>query len=120
MVQAIMGQVIPIHSVYVPERESVLYLAISEHFDELSEEEIVPLYLSQYHNNGDVTFLRKEYKKRVSESTREQILQLMVEENINMEEFKAWVRKTQDAKDEDFKELDDDFLEILRIYINKR
>ena len=118
--QAIMGNMIPIYRQYIPDRESVVYLAISDHFDELSKEELVPEYLTQYHANGTVTFVRQGYKKRVRESTREQILQLMVENNINMEDFKSWVRKTQNAKDEDFKELNDDFLEILKIYINRR
>lgn len=118
--QAVMGQIIPIKSLYVPERESVIYLAISDHFDELEPDEIIPLYLSQYHQDGTVTFLRKEYKRQVSESTREQIIHLMVENNVNMEDFKAWVRKTQRASDDDFKELDDSFLQILKIYINRR
>jgi len=118
--QAIMGAVIPIHTVYIPDRESVLYLAISDHFDELSKEEIIPTYLSQYHADGSITFVRQDYRKKVSESTREQILQIMVEHNVNMEDFKSWVRKTQNAKDKDFKDLNDDFLEILKIYINRR
>jgi hypothetical protein len=118
--QSIMGRMIPIHTVYIPERESVLYLAISHYFDKLESDEIIPLYLSQYHTDGSVTFVRKDYKRAVTESTREQILQLMVENNVNMEEFKAWVRATQKATDDDFRNLDDNFLGILQIYIKRR
>jgi hypothetical protein len=119
--QAIMAQMLPIHSTYIPERESVVYLAISDHFDMLDpNEDIIPIYLAQVHSDGSITFARQGYKKRVKESTREQIVHAMVDNNVNMDDFKAWVRKTQNAKDEDFKELDDNFLEILNIYINRR
>jgi len=119
MVLVVMGNLIPIHSIYMPDRESVLYLAISDHFDELESDELVPLYMSHYHTDGTVSFTRKEYKRQVSESTREQILNIMVENDVNLEKFKAWVRQSQNATDEDFKDLDDNFLEILKIYINR-
>ena len=121
LVLNIMKYIIPIYSKYMTERESIYYLAICDDFDELdAKEDIVPEYLCQVHNSGKVTFKRLDYKRRVKESTKDEIMKTIVENNINMEDFKAWVRTTQNATDEDFEEYNEDFLQILKIYVARR
>ena len=96
------------------------YLAICDEFDELDDDELVPEYLCQVTARGDVLFQRLDYKREVKEETKDEIMKTIIENNVNMEDFKAWVRTTQDASDEDFEEYNEDFLEILRIYVARR
>ena len=120
LVQSVMKYVIPINVKYAPARQSFYYLAICDEFDELEADELVPEYLCQVTTRGDVIFQRLDYKREVKEETKDEIMKTIIENNVNMEEFKTWVRTTQDAKDEDFEEYNEDFLEILRIYVARR
>jgi len=113
----IMRQMIPIATTIVKDADIIEYLAISDHFDALKANEKIPVYTTQIHSDGHVSFIRTTFKVEISESTQTEIVKLILEHKVDLDKFKAFVLQYTKATEEDFTTYDDSFLEALRIYI---
>ena len=107
--------------------KTVLNTAFSNNFldltidiDELKTKELIPIYTTQVFNDGSVEFKRTTYKRVVDEAVKDEIMKMIVENDVNMTDFKAFVKKYTNATDEDFNKYDETLLEALKIYISRR
>ena len=120
IVLEIMSKMIPIKVDFNVKAQVMDYLAISEYFDELKTKELIPIYTTQVFNDGSVEFKRTTYKRVVDEAVKDEIMKMIVENDVNMTDFKAFVKKYTNATDEDFNKYDETLLEALKIYISRR
>lgn len=121
MVKSIMAKVIPIRMVYHPSEETFEYMCICDEFDELTEEEIVPIYHTMVDAADNVSFKRLTFAKKTKKEIKDEIMQMVFENNVNLEDFKNYVKKRDsNATDEDFKVFDEKFLDLLRIYVERK
>ncbi len=120
MVLSIMSEMIPVAcGVNIP-TGIMEYVAISDHFDELQTREHVPIYTTQINSEGCVKFIRTTFKRDVLDSVKDEIMRNIIENGVNVEDFKQYVLKYTKATEKDFAQYDETFLETLRIYIDRR
>lgn len=120
VVQFIMSKVIPIRIVPHMSFGLMEYMAISEEFDELEKNEIIPTYTIDIHNDDSIKFIRKNYRKKASESIMTQIMELLAKHEVSMSDFKTFIRKHYpNIKDEAFENYDEQFLDALNLYVNR-
>jgi len=120
MMQKIMRYLIIVRANLNPKADVIDCIAISEEFDELASQERIPMYTSQIHDDGHVTFLRTSYEKNVPESVKDEIMRVIIENNVNLEDFKKYVVQFDtNASEEDFTTYDENFLAALEIYVNR-
>lgn len=118
--QNIMSKVIPIRVVPHLTFGIMEYMAISNEFDELERNEIVPTYTIDIHHDNAIKFIRKHYRKKSSDSVMTQIMNIMAKHEVSMSDFKSYVRKFYpDIKDEAFETYDEQFLDVLNLYVNR-
>lgn len=120
MIQKIWAELIPISTVYFSRTDSSEHLCICEQFDELESEEMIPMYRSQIHADGSVTFQRTSYKKKIPDSVNSEIVRVIMNEKVDLEAFKTYIKKFTKATDEDFEQYDEVFLEALNLYVYRR
>jgi len=121
VVKAIMAKVIPIRMVYHPSEETFEYMCICDEFDELEDDDIVPIYHTMIDSDNNVSFKRLTFTKKTKKEIKDEIMQLVFENNVNLEDFKAYVKKRdKNATEEDFKTYDENFLELLRLYVARK
>lgn len=119
MVRSIMAQMIPVHTSYDRSTEIFDYVAVSDHFDELTTQDIIPVYTTQIHSDGSVAFLRTTYKRVVPDSVKDEIMRTIMENAVNLADFKEFVLRYDNASEKDFTTYNEDFLEALLIYIDR-
>ena len=118
-VRNILSNMIPIGLLLNSETQVMEYMCIGDMFDELDDNEMVPIYHTQIFSDGEVVYKRIEYKKVVKDTVKDEIMQLIFQNNVNLEEFKAFVRTFSKADDKDFEEYDANFMGVLRIYLER-
>lgn len=98
------------------------YLVLCPEFDELEEDEYIPLYHTTiFHDGLVVKFTRGSYKRKIKESVKEEIMKTLLENSVNFSDFKSYMIKcSPHATDEDFETYDETFLDALKIYIKRR
>jgi len=120
VVYAVMSKIIPITLLISKEANIIEYLAISDHFDELKSNEMIPEYGTRIHSNGDATFVRKTFKRQIPDSVKDEIMRTILKNKVDLDKFKEFVlRFNKTATDEDFETYDESFLEALLIYIDR-
>jgi hypothetical protein len=120
MVRKIMNNLIVFNARLNPDAGLIDCVAISEEFDELKSKDQIPTYTSQIHSDGVVEFVRTSFKRNVPDSIKDEIVATIMEKEVDLAKFKQFVLQFDNAKEEDFQEYDETFLEALLIYIDRR
>ena len=120
LVLSAMARMIPISTTYHKETQMIEYVATSSDFDELDPKELIPLYTIINYSDNSVEFKRLTFKRKIDESVKDEIMQVIMDNNIYMEDFKRFIGTYQKVSEEDFKAYDENLLEALRIYVNRR
>jgi|AntRauTorcE11897_2_1112592.scaffolds.fasta_scaffold00114_15 hypothetical protein len=120
LVLSAMARMIPISTTYHKETQMIEYVATSSDFDELDPKELIPLYTIINYSDNSVEFKRLTFKRKIEESVKDEIMQVIMDNNIYMEDFKRFIGTYQKVSEEDFKAYDENLLEALRIYVNRR
>ena len=120
VVQKMWSVLIPISAVYIDRVKSSEFLCVSDHFDELAGKEMIPQYRSRIHADGSVSFQRTSFKKKIPDSINSEIVRVIMNENVDLDAFKAYCRKYTKASDKDFEQYDENFLEVLNICVHRR
>lgn len=119
VVKKIFRDIIVVNTILNKETDIIECLGIGDCFDNLKDRELIPIYNTQIHHDGEITFIRTTFKRNVLESVKDEIMKTIIEQNINIEDFKEYIRKYTEATDEDFEEYDETFLEALNIYLER-
>lgn len=120
-VASILSVGVPMYVVHDHANNELEVLLISNHFDQLQDDELIPTYFAVLRSNGSVEYERGTFDRIVPESVKDQIMQFIVENSVDMKAFKEYMMScSRDATDEDFQVYDERFLEALRIYVNRR
>ena len=120
LILAAMGRIIPLTTTFNKDNNMIEYLAISEDFDELESDELIPRYIVENFSDGSVRFKRASYKRKINEDIKDEIMNVIMGKNVNMEAFKAYMRRFTNATDEDFQTYNNTLLEALNLYVTKR
>lgn len=120
IVPNILSLTIPIKIIHYTDDNVLEYLAISDLFDELNDDELIPLYNFQMDGvNEFQKVIRMDYNRKSDSDSALVILELLNQHKININEFKTWAVKHGDTIEEKLKHYGTDFLNILKIYIEK-
>ena len=118
IVSKIMKEVIPVKILHHFDNHCLEYLAICDKFDKLKPTEKIPLYnfvFDGFDNLKEV--IRLDYKTDNDEDVTNEILEVLNENKVNVEEFKAWASDSN--VDTAILEIyNNDYLELLKFYVS--